>query len=419
MKSLQCEIIAVGTELLMGHVANTNAQFLSKELATLGISVYHHTVVGDNPARLKDALARAQSRANLILTTGGLGPTYDDLTKQTIAEAFGRALYYHQPTADRITHFFQKFGRTPTENNFQQAMLPEGSTVLENSQGTAPGCFLEEGETMIAMLPGPPRECQTMFTEQLRPILTERSGEVIVSRSLRIFGMGESAVESLLREEMEQMTNPSLAPYAGGLELELRITAKAKDEAAAAEMIAPVEARVKAVLGDQIYGVDVASLEEVCHGILLEKGLTIGTAESCTGGLLAKRLTDLPGASGHFLGSFVTYSPAAKTSLLGIPETLLQEEGTVSPVVAEEMAKHARVKLGCDLALSTTGVAGPGPDEKGQEAGLVYIALASDGHCFVKRIQVGFRSRDQVRQTAAQYALDLLRRHLQGKLSEQ
>jgi len=411
------ELIAVGTELLLGNIANTNAQFLSKELSTLGINVFYHTVVGDNPQRLQEAVDVARKRADIIITTGGLGPTCDDLTKQALASTFGKKLEFHPPTAKKMESYFQRLGRPLTENNYQQAMLPEGCHVLDNDRGTAPGCAFSAEGCLVIMLPGPPMECQAMFQKQAVPLLKELSDGMIVSRTLRVYGIGESAAEALLRDQMNALTNPTLAPYAKGGEVELRITAKANTEEEARQLIAPVEEEVQTILGNKIYGVDVDSLEAVCLQLLQDAGLTIGTAESCSGGLIAKRLTDLPGASTVFVGSIVGYSNEVKAKLLNVSEELLEKQGAVCAPVAEAMAKGAREALACDLAISTTGVAGPGPDDRGNPPGLIYVALDSPKGCLVKELRTGFLTREQVRMSAAQFSLDMIRRYLTGLLS--
>jgi len=410
------ELIAVGTELLLGSIANTNAQFLSRELSTLGINVFYHTVVGDNPERLQHAVEIARNRADIIITTGGLGPTCDDLTKQTIASSFGKELAFHEPSARKLESYFERLGRTLTENNYQQAWLPEGCQVLENDSGTAPGCAFSVDGRLVIMLPGPPSECQAMFQKQVIPLLSSLSDGMIVSRTLRVYGIGESAAESLLRDQMNTLKNPTLAPYAKAGEVELRITAKSDTEEEADRLIAPVEEAVREILGDKIYGVNVDSLEAVCLSLLQNASLTVGTAESCSGGLIAKRLTDLPGASKVFVGSIVSYHNSVKSKLLNVPTQILETEGAVSAAVAEAMAKGARTSLGCDLAVSTTGVAGPGPDEYGNPPGLLYVALDTPEGTLVKELRSGFMTRDQVRMAAAQFALDLIRRYLTSLL---
>ena len=409
------ELIAVGTELLLGNIANTDAQMISQGLSQLGINVYYHTVVGDNPQRVRQAVDIARGRADILITTGGLGPTCDDLTKVAVAQAFGKELVYHEPSAQRIRERFAARGTPVTENNFQQAMVPEGCTVLDNDWGTAPGVAFASGGTHVLMLPGPPRECEKMFRHRALPYLQKLSDGVIASRTVKTFGIGESAAEALLRDLMNALHNPTLAPYAKPTGTELRITAHAPTREEALRLITPVEERVKAILGDKVIGVDVDSLEEVCLRLLKERGLTVGTAESCTGGLMAKLLTDLPGSSAVFRGGVVSYTDAVKRGLLGVPEDLLAQYGAVSPQVAQAMAQGARSALGCDLALAATGVAGPDPDDRGNPIGLVYLALAWEGGCQVVPFRAGTQAeRERVRRMAAWTGLDLIRRHLTG-----
>ena len=408
------ELIAVGTELLLGNIANTDAQMISQGLSQLGINVYYHTVVGDNPQRVRQAVDIARGRADILITTGGLGPTCDDLTKVAVAQAFGKELVYHEPSAQRIRERFAQRGTPVTENNFQQAMVPEGCTVLDNDWGTAPGVAFASGGTHVLMLPGPPRECEKMFRHRALPYLQKLSDGVIASRTVKTFGIGESAAEALLRDLMNALHNPTLAPYAKPTGTELRITAHAPTREEALRLIAPVEEQVKAILGDKVIGVDVDSLEEVCFALLKDRGLTVGTAESCTGGLLAKLLTDLPGSSSVFRGGVVSYTNGVKAGLLGVPQDLLDRYGAVSPQVAEAMARGAKAALGCDIALSTTGVAGPDADDRGNPIGLVYLGLAWGDQCQVTEFRAGPVERERVRRQAAQTALDLLRRHLTG-----
>ena len=408
------ELIAVGTELLLGNIANTDAQMISQGLSQLGINVYYHTVVGDNPQRVRQAVDIARGRADILITTGGLGPTCDDLTKVAVAQAFGKELVYHEPSAQRIRERFAQRGTPVTENNFQQAMVPEGCTVLDNDWGTAPGVAFQAGGTHVLMLPGPPRECAMMFRHRALPYLQKLSDGVIASRTVKTFGIGESAAEALLRDLMNALHNPTLAPYAKPTGTELRITAHAPTREEALLLIAPVEEQVKAILKDKVIGVDVDSLEEVCLRLLKDRGLTVGTAESCTGGLMAKLLTDLPGSSAVFRGGVVSYTNGVKAGLLGVPQDLLDRYGAVSPQVAEAMARGAKAALGCDIALSTTGVAGPDADDRGNPIGLVYLGLAWGDQCQVTEFRAGPVERERVRRQAAQTALDLLRRHLTG-----
>ncbi|MDP4109693.1 MAG: CinA family nicotinamide mononucleotide deamidase-related protein, partial [Bacillota bacterium] len=285
---MNAEIISVGTELLLGDIANTDAQMISEGLSILGINVYYHTVVGDNPERVKKAVEIAKSRADILITTGGLGPTCDDLTKETLAEAFSKKLYMHKPSLDRMTEMFRCFSRPMTENNKKQAMIPEGSFVLENDWGTAPGCAFEQDGKHVVMLPGPPSECRPMFFEKAFPYLMKLSGGTIVSQTVKIFGLGESAMEERLHDMMNSMSNPTIAPYAKEGECLARVTAKAETEEKAREMIGPVVEKVRDILGDVVYGIDVSSLEEVAVNLLRDRKLTLATAESCTGGLLSK-----------------------------------------------------------------------------------------------------------------------------------
>ena len=407
------EILSVGTELLLGNIANLDAQILSQGLSELGLNVFWHTVVGDNPQRAKEAVAIAKERADIIITTGGLGPTCDDLTKNVLAEAFGKELIFHEECAQRIRAYFQRIGREMTDNNLQQAMLPEGCTVLDNDWGTAPGVAFEADGVRVIMLPGPPRECKAMFTHRVLPYLRELADGVIVSRTLKLFGIGESAMEAQLREKMNAMTNPTLAPYAKEGECELRITAKAADEGAAHALIDPVEADLRAHFGPLVYGVDVPSLEAVAFALLKEKGLTLGTAESCTGGLVAKRMTDLAGVSSVFRGGVVSYATEVKHTVLGVDQDLLDRYGAVSQPVAQAMAQGARRVLGCDLAISTTGVAGPDPDERGNPVGLVFIGLATPEGTWVRQVHLSM-GRERIRHIAASHGFDLVRRYLSG-----
>ncbi len=413
--SYTAEIISVGTELLLGSIANTDAQMISQELSVLGINVFFHTVVGDNPARLKSAVEIAKNRADIIITTGGLGPTCDDLTKQTLAEAFGKRLSFHAATAERIRSYFKErlHVGTVTENNLQQAMLPENCTIFENDWGTAPGCAFEAERWTVLMLPGPPRECRAMFLSCGIPYLRRFSDGIILSRNVRIFGMGEAQVEDKLRARMLAMENPSLAPYAMEGEGMLRVTARAETEAEAERLLEPEVKRLKTIFGPLIYGVDVDSLEAVVLSLLKQKKLTLAVAESCTGGLLAKRLTDLPGASEVFLGGVVSYSDDAKNRLLGVPHQLLDSWGAVSREVAKSMAVGAMQTLGSNLALAVTGVAGPDSDDRNNPVGLVYVALASKDSVWACALHLG-ADRSRVRARAAGHALDMLRRYLTG-----
>lgn len=409
------EIIAVGTELLLGNIVNTNARDISQALSAVGVNVFWHTVVGDNPQRLKDALDVARKRADIIITTGGLGPTYDDLTKQTICEAFGKPLVLHQDIVEDLRVFFEKnVHMEMPSNNIQQAELPEGCTVFDNPVGTAPGCAFVSGGVHVLMLPGPPFEMLTMLKNHVVPYLRSLSDEVIVSHDIMTFGLGESPMEELMREKMRHMENPSLATYAKPSEVRLRATAKAESVEAAEAMLAPVVKDVTDFLGNYVYGVDVASLEAVCVRLLKEKGLTLATAESCTGGRVAERITALPGVSAVYRGGVVSYWTQVKAGVLGVPQAILDAHGAVSEETARAMAEGARRVTGAEIAVSVTGVAGPDPDERGVPVGIVYIGLATPDGTFCRPLDLGKRRRDRIQDLASNHALDVVRRYLTG-----
>ena len=412
-KSYDTEIISVGTELLLGHVTNTDARDISEMLSKIGINVKYHTVVGDNPERLRKCVETAKSRADIIITTGGLGPTCDDLTKQILAEAFGLKLAENKAERKGLYDYI-RYGKKFTDNNFTQAMLPEGCTVFHNNCGTAPGCGFEKDGKIVVMIPGPPKECNAMFRESALPYLRKLSEELIVSHSVRIFGLGESSVDDIFAEEMNHMTNPTMAPYAKECDCLLQITAKAKSEAEAEEMIAPVMEHVIKRLGDVVYGVDVECIEESVIKLLREKGMTFSAAESCTGGDVARRFTDMPGASAFFKGGVVTYTNEAKAKLLGIDPALIEEKGAVSHEVAKAMAENVRALLGTDIGVGVTGLAGPDGDGV-HEVGTVFVSLAVEGETFVKELHMGaMRTRSFIRRMAGNHIYDMMRRWLSG-----
>ena len=412
---MNCEILAVGTELLLGNTVNTNASDLSELLAGLGVNVFWHTVVGDNPARLRDAVAVARRRADLIITTGGLGPTYDDLTKNVLAETFGRKLVFHEEEADFLRRTYALRGLPLTDNVLQQAWLPEGCRVFHNDWGTAPGCAFREAGVHVILLPGPPSECLPMFRACAAPYLAALSGETLVSRQIRVFGLGESAIEALLREKMEKMANPSLATYAKEGEVMLRVTAKAPSAAEAAALCEPVTAMITELLGDIVYGVDVDSLEAAALALLKEKNLTFAAAESLTGGLIGARFTALSGASAVFRGGAVTYCDEVKAGMLGIDAALIAEKHAVSREVAAAMAEGVRLAAGADLGVSATGIAGPDTDESGLPVGTVFVGLSDGENTWVRHLELGRRqSRSRIRTITANHAFDMLRRRLSG-----
>ena len=412
-RAFDTEILCVGTEILLGHITNTDARDISELLAKIGINVKYHTVVGDNPERLRQCVEIAKSRADILITTGGLGPTCDDLTKQVLADCFGLQLE-RNAEAEKGLYEYINTGRGLTENTFQQALLPEGSTIFPNSCGTAPGCAFQKDGKVVLMLPGPPKECRAMFERSALPYLRSLSDETIVSHCLNIFGIGESGVDDIFADEMNRMVNPTMAPYAKECDCLLQITAKAETEAEAEAMIAPVEAHVREVLGDRVYGKDLECLEQAAMEALKASGRTFAACESCTGGDIARRFTELPGASAFFLGGAVTYVNAVKTELAGVPETLLEEKTAVSREVAAAMAEGIRTRLGADLAVSVTGLAGPDGDGV-HEVGTVFIALAAEGQTFVRETRMGaFRTRSFIRRMAGNHAFDMIRRYLGG-----
>ena len=413
MRAYNTEIISVGTEILLGHITNTDARDVSEMLSRIGINVKYHTVVGDNPERLRACVEIARSRADIIVTTGGLGPTCDDLTKQILAESFGLKLVQNDDEV-RFLHDFIRNKRNFTPNNFQQAMLPEGCTVFHNLWGTAPGCaFQAEGKTVI-MMPGPPVECVPMFRTYGVPYLRALSDEQIVSHSIRVFGIGESAIDDMFADEMNVMENPTMAPYAKECDCLLQVTAKAGSEAEAEAMMAPVIAHVKERLGDFVYGTDVECLEEAVFPLLKEKGLTFATAESCTGGEIAKRFTDIPGASSVFLGGAVVYTNEVKSRLLGLDPEMIEEKGAVSCEVAVALAEQVRRLTGADIGIGVTGLAGPDGDGV-HEVGTVFVSMAVEGSTYVRALALGpKRTRSYIRRMSGNHAYDMMRRWLTG-----
>ena len=409
---MRTEIIAVGTELLLGEIVNTDAPMIAQGLAELGIGVYFQTVCGDNPDRLKSVLEVAKQRADLIITTGGLGPTADDLTKETIAAAFGKGLVRDEESMARLREHFK--GRTMTKNNEKQADVPEGCTVFQNDWGTAPACAFEGEGCLVIMLPGPPRECTPLFREKVMPFLEKRRGGALCSRYVKVFGMGESEMASRLSRQMDTWENPTAAPYAKEGECLVRITAMGKDKEEAFAMTEPAVREVRQVLGDVVYGVDVDSLEQVVVQEMTARGLTLATAESCTGGLMGKRITDVPGASACYLGGVVSYQNEVKENLLGVRHETLITKGAVSEDTACQMAEGVRKALGADIGISTTGVAGPGGGTPEKPVGLIYVGISTGDRTWAVRILRPRQSRESLRRLASSTAFDLVRRHLEG-----
>lgn len=402
------EILSVGTELLMGQIANTDAQFISRQLSHLGINIYHQTTVGDNPARVKEALALALSRADVVITTGGLGPTEDDLTKEMVAEYFGLKMVRDPKSYDHLVEMLTAHGRKMTENNLKQADFPEGAIIMENLRGTAPGCIVEQGGKAVAVLPGPPFELTDMFERQLKPYLAKKSGVHLTSRFLRIFGVGESNVETILKD-LFHGTNPTLALYCGAGEVQARLTAMTEDGNDAHLLLDPLEAEIRRRLGDSVYAEGLhTSMAETVYRLLKQRGARVSFAESCTGGMLTAKIVDLPGASDVLDESHVTYANAAKQRILGVQPGTLERFGAVSPECAREMAEGARRISGADYGVSVTGIAGPDGGTAEKPVGLVYIGVSDENGTIAREFR--FRgNREWVRTLACGNALNLLR----------
>ena len=408
MKIKNAEILCVGTELLLGEVVNTNAAYISRKLAQLGIAVYHSAVVGDNPTRLADATKRALGNADLLILSGGLGPTYDDLTKETVASVLGLPMVRDENILREIEEYFASSNRIMPENNSKQADIPLGAIALKNRTGTAPGIFVENDEKVVILLPGPPFELIPMFEEFVFPRLREMSDKVLVSHNIHIMGMGESEVETHLIDLMKNSTNPTLAPYAKEGEMRLRVGAFSSSEYEGEKMCADMIEKVKnSPVGEHIYAIDAEMIEELVVKTLKEKGLTLSCAESCTGGYFAKRITDISGASSVFKGGFITYSNDAKIELLGVLPETIEKHSAVSPETAEEMARGARERLKTDIAISITGEAGPNPDPTTkQSVGTVFIGISTPLDTFSIKLKVSSqRDREYIRRVASSRAM--------------
>ncbi|MBE7035080.1 MAG: competence/damage-inducible protein A [Ruminococcaceae bacterium] len=404
---MKAEIVAVGTEILVGDIVNTNAQFLSRELFALGIDMYYQTVAGDNPSRLSEAIRLAFSRADLVIFSGGLGPTDDDLTKETVAAFFDVPLLFHEEIFAEIKSYLK--GPCP-ESNKKQAMIPQGAIVLHNSRGTAPGVILEAQGKIAVLLPGPPRELLPMFTEQVVPYLRSKSDASMYARTLRLFGIGEARLGEELSDLMEN-ANPSLAPYAKDNEVTLRIAAKAGTEQEAKALIHDMEQKVMKRVGAFVYGYDEQDMKTTVAGLLMEKQLTIACAESCTAGLLTAALGSVPGVSAVLSESVVTYSNEAKMKYLGVSEKTLAAHGAVSEETAAEMACGIRKAAGADIGVSVTGIAGPDGGTAEKPVGLVYVGVCYRGHVTVTKLRLK-GERDKVRSAAVMHALAAVRRRI-------
>lgn len=411
MKQKSAEILAIGTELLMGNTVNTNATYIARGLAQNGVNVFHQAVVGDNPKRLLESLNQAFSRSDIVITTGGLGPTYDDLTKETIAGFFGRQLVMDEESLRQIEEFFKKIGREMSDNNRKQAMMPEGCTIFPNPNGTAPGCAIEQDGKVAFMLPGPPREMQPMFDNYVIPYLMKDSDTILASKMIHLFGIGESLLEHKLHDVMVSSTNPTLAPYAKSGEVMLRVTARVGRGENADEILQPMMDKVEEVAGEFIYGIDIGDLQTAAVTRLKEKGLHVATAESCTGGYISKRITEVDGASSVFDCGVCSYANEIKEKVLGVSHETLMNYGAVSEQCAREMAAGIRRLSGAEIGISTTGIAGPGGGTPTKPVGLVYVAVDSDKYSEVLKLNIPSRSddaREYIRYIASSHALHLV-----------
>ena len=404
--------MAVGTELLLGDIVNTNAQFISQELAKIGVNVYRHSVVGDNAARLKAAFAQAFEQADCVIATGGLGPTDDDITRETAAEFFGLPLVLHEESWQNIQNIFNRSGNRIPDNNIRQATLPKGCLVFHNRNGTAPGLCIEQNGKTLILLPGPPNELVPMFLEHAVPFLRSKSDTLFVSKTLKLTGVGESRAAEILKDMIDGQTNPTIAPYAKISEVWLRVTASAPDEAQAHALIASVSEEIYRRLGAFIYGEDEDSLESVVVALLKQKGWSLACAESCTGGLLTGTLVNVPGVSDILPEAFVTYSNEAKTARLGVSEEILRQHGAVSAEAAAAMAEGVMCASSASVGLSVTGIAGPDGGTPDKPVGLVYLGLAIEGQKTQTKELFLSGNRAKIRQRAVISALDFLRVNL-------
>lgn len=404
---MKAEILSVGTELLLGDIVNTDAAYIARALSSLGITLHHQTVVGDNRERLKNAAKTALERSDIVFTTGGLGPTYDDITKQVIAELLDVKLMLDLEAYAVLSDYFKKKGRQMTENNKIQAMRPREGFFLKNDYGTAPGLCINVRNKMVIMLPGPPRELEPMVDNYVVPYLETLSKTRILSKNINYFGIGESTLEQMIRTEIENDINPSVAPYCGNGEVRLRVTASANSKYEAEQMIDKKISHLLEITGEYSYGVDAISLENALVSLLKEYNMTVTTAESCTGGKVASRITSVAGASSVFERAYVTYCDKAKHEELGVKKATLDKYSAVSEQTVKEMAEGARKKSGADIALAVTGYAGPSGGTETDPVGTVYIAVAVEGETIIKKLNLNGHTRDYVIHLASSNLLHL------------
>lgn len=406
------EIICVGTEILMGNIVNTNAAYLAAKCAGLGLACYYQSVVGDNAGRLYDAVKIAYDRSDVVILSGGLGPTQDDLTKETAAKVLEKELYMHEPSREAIIRYMGRRGLQITDNNWKQAMVPEGCIVVENPNGTAPGIIMEENNTHIILLPGPPGELIPMFEDSIVPYLQKFTPDVLYSAMVKLCGVGESIAEDRIKDLIDAQTNPTIATYAKTGEVHMRVTAKAGSLDEAKALVEPVVEELKNRFGNAIFTTEEAvTLEESIINFMKEKHLTLGVAESCSGGMLSARLIGVPGISDVYRAGLVTYSNEAKQSLIHVSEKTLEAYGAVSEETAREMIVGTLQTTGADYAVAITGIAGPGGGTEEKPVGLVYIACGNRDNITVKKHQFN-GNREKVRQSSCASALKMLREEL-------
>lgn len=412
------ELVSVGTEILLGNIVNTNAAYLSEKCAGLGLFCYYQTVVGDNEERLHSTIKTALDRSDIVILSGGLGPTQDDLTKEVAAKVFGKELYLDEHSKERIKEYFNKRDIMITENNWKQAMIPKGAIIVDNENGTAPGVIMEENGKIVILLPGPPNELIPMFEQSIVPYLKEKTPDVLYSQTVKICGIGESKAESMIEDLLKKQSNPTIAPYAKTGEVHFRVTARALDEKSAKKLCKPIVKELKSRFGDKVYSTEEdVTLEKSVVDLLLTHNLTVSTIESCTGGLLAGRLINVPGVSEVFKTGYVTYSNKAKRKFAGVKKAHLIKHGAVSDVVAVDMARGGASITKADVTVSITGIAGPDGGTEEKPVGLVYIACNVKGNIEVKEYHFS-GSRDKIRQTCVASALTFMRQCVLKYISE-
>ena len=413
---MKAELISAGTELLLGEIVDTNAAYLSQKLAEIGVDVYYRHTVGDNLGRLVEVLRLALARADVVIITGGLGPTQDDITREAIAHATGRSLVRSPEAVEKLQDFFARRGRVPTDNNLRQAEAPDGAVLLDNHCGTAPGIRLEHEGTIIVALPGPPTELQAMFTSEVLPYLVDmagRTGERLHTCTLLLCDIGESNAAAILSDLISAQTDPTIALYASPAQVRVRLATKDVDEQSARERLTATRESICQLLEGHVFGADDDTMESVVGRLLRERHATVATAESCTGGLIASRITDVPGSSDYFLGGIVAYSNDVKQAVLGVSAEILDAHGAVSSQCAEAMVEGVRNALSADFGLATTGIAGPDGGTAEKPVGLVYVGVGDAAGVHVEEHNWP-GTREQFKRRVSQMALNLLRKRILG-----